>query len=170
MQEKAPDSTKPADDVDRIREIIFGTHMQEYEKRFRAAGRDIEKMRKDLESRMSSTQSKLDARLDQIDKRFDEALKHLSATVEQRVAEMKDMVAAEQAKLEETAAKLQSVTKGRVEALEGLGRELHEAIDREVSLLKEAKLSREELGSALLELGAKLQSEDLEALEHPVAK
>ena len=57
-----------------------------------------------------------------------------------------------------------------VEALEGLGRELHEAIDREVSLLKEAKLSREELGSALLELGAKLQSEDLEALEHPVAK
>ena len=36
-------------EVDRIRDIIFGTHMRDYEQRFQAVRRDVERLQKEID-------------------------------------------------------------------------------------------------------------------------
>ena len=46
---KAASKTEPAQEVDRIRDIIFGTQMQDYEQKFQTMQRDLERLQEEID-------------------------------------------------------------------------------------------------------------------------
>ena len=73
MAKNEPEETAASDNVDQIREIIFGAHIKDYEQRFRALERKLEQSLKKVS--------------DSFDKRLDE--------VNQSLAELNQMLEAE---------------------------------------------------------------------------
>lgn len=48
-QTKAGSETEPVQEVDRIREIIFGNQMRDYQQQFQAMERDLDRLRGDID-------------------------------------------------------------------------------------------------------------------------
>jgi len=160
------------DHIDQIRDIIFGTQKREYDARFdeleQRITSDVEELRRDIKSLGDKLSERLKDAVESIGKN----LKNLSSAQETENQHIRELIAI----AERTAAgSIENVSKSTIEALDALrlrlnesGNELEQEI-REVrqelrnelsdraAKLHDDKLSKEEWGTLLQEIGMRVR-------------
>ncbi len=155
MAKKEPEVEAASDNVDQIREIIFGAHIKDYEQRFRALERKLEQNLKKV--------------TDAFNKRFDE--------VDKSLAELQQLIEAEQGERrdgdESLDALLQNQAKEAADQLAGLEAQTNEQLNALNQSLTEVSSSLEsQLGDqgaaqdkALADLNSQLTAQNISRKE-----
>jgi hypothetical protein len=172
---ESPDmETREAANVDKIRDIIFGSQMRDYEKRFtRLEERltaDAQALREDTKKHFEVLEAYLQKELDSLSQRLKgektergEALKELTRelrdtakTIEKRLSQLDDELAKEAAALR---AQLLEQSKHLTAEIDTKHRALSAALDREAQALRSDKADREALADLFTEMALRLRNE-----------
>jgi hypothetical protein len=161
-----------ADDVDKIRDIIFGGQMREYADRFesleKGVGETIERLSKDIEKRFEQIESSLQGQVQKISQQLTRekeqrktelgAAKHqvrdLGKLINARTAETDERVAAE---VDELHGVLEQEHKALGELIEKSRAELGKLLARETKRLERDKLASKELAQLFTEIARNLR-------------
>ncbi len=139
------------DEVSRIRDIIFGANMRDYERRFAALEQrllqDLEALRSDMVTRFEQNAAATAAEFDRVHGR-------IAWEVEQLQARQQAETDARQASVQDLHDALQ---RARDEA-DKRNAELHTLLDHRVRELRDSKTDRHQLGSMLRQLSDTLQA------------
>jgi len=141
------------ENIDKIRDIIFGSHQREYESRF-----------EELESSLSTFEAEVRSRLDQLersDKNFSKTIEALDEIVYKQTTSLKGDISATKDKLEQDIFSLRS--------------QVLQELEKRFNLLKDDKTSKSEMADILMEMGLRLQGTTLvpevkEAIESVAAE
>ncbi|MGH9776043.1 MAG: hypothetical protein ACRD50_13975 [Candidatus Acidiferrales bacterium] len=165
---------KEGANVDKIRDILFGSQMRDYEKRFGRLedrlNKDAEALREDLKKRFDTLEAFIHKELESINTRLKseksergEALKEVSRElreasklIEKRVAQLDDVLTDNTAELR---ARILEQSKALTAEIGEHHREVSVALDREVKTLREEKTDREALADLLTEMALRLKNE-----------
>ncbi len=160
--------------VDKIRDILFGSQMRDYEKRFVRLEERLAKasdaLRDDMKKRIDSLETFVQAEVEALGARIKtekservEALKDLTRETRDTGKSLEHKLSA----LEEQLAGAQGDLRARIlEQSKTLGAEirksqsdLESALEREATILRHEKTDRETLGDLFSELGLRLRGE-----------
>jgi CHASE3 domain sensor protein len=160
--------------VDKIRDILFGSQMRDYEKRFVRLEERLAKasdaLRDDMKKRIDSLETFVQAEVEALGARLKaekservEALKDLTRETRDTGKSLEHKLSA----LEEQLAGAQGDLRARIlEQSKTLGAEirksqsdLESALEREATILRHEKTDRETLGDLFSELGLRLRGE-----------
>ena len=170
---------REAANVDKIRDIIFGSQMRDYEKRFsRLEERltaDAQALREDTKKRFEVLEAFVQKEVDSLGQRLKgekaergEALKELTRelrdtakTTDKRLSQLDDQLAQEASALR---SQLLEQSKQLTGEIDSKHRALSAALDREVKALRLDKTDREALADLFTEMALRLKNE----LKHDV--
>ena len=165
-----------ADNVDKVRDIIFGSQMREYNNRFRRLARDMDKVSRELERKYSDLEIKMEEKAEslsnelqrgiaELDKKITEALDNLSLKEGADFKKLSDMIDELTRDTMESMERLTNEQNSRFNELrEQLRRnydELRNELVSEVDSLEDSKVDRFNLAESLIALGMKLKGEGL---------
>ncbi len=161
-------------DVDRIRDILFGAKMQDYDRRFDAMekrfGESVEQMRQSLSSRLDTLETFVQEELERLaDKQsaerkdrvaaldaMQESLRGLDSRMQDAVDDLEDRGSRERMairnELLEQSRELNEILRLRSE-------ELRELLNQETRRLQQDKTGREELSRLMSEVAMRLSGE-----------
>jgi hypothetical protein len=161
--------------IDQIRDIIFGAHLREYNSRLDKAESDISAMQQDMRDRLSDLKvvlaSELRAAVESIDKR----LKTISASTQEETADLRqqfdrinrkftnsietldEAVEAQRVALRDELAQTRDNLQNDTRELRSL---VLEELDRSFSILREDKISKDDMAELLFELGMRLKGSE----------
>ena len=161
--------------IDQIRDIIFGAQLREYDNRFDKIESDITMLQQDIQTRLEQVKSVLTIELrtafDSIDKKF----KSLNLTTQEDTADIRQQIdrvnrkfsssieALDEALDSQTSSMRQDFSQSRdqlQEELRGLKTQVLEELDRRFSVLREVKVSRDDMAEILFELGMRLKGSE----------
>jgi len=160
--------------VDKIRDLIFGSQMRDYEKRFaRLEERltaDAIALREDIKKRIDTLEAFVQKEVDSLGQRLKsekaeraEALKEVThelrdtaKTIEKRISQLDDQLATEAAALR---AQLLEQSKQLGAEIEAKHRTLSAALDREAQSLRNDKTDRDALADLFTEMALRLRNE-----------
>ncbi|OIP78804.1 MAG: hypothetical protein AUK48_00900 [Oscillatoriales cyanobacterium CG2_30_44_21] len=161
--------------IDQIRDIIFGAHLRDYNSRLDKAELDISAMQQDMRDRLSDLKvllaSELRAAVESIDKR----LKTISASTQEETADLRQQFDRINRKFTNSIETLdEAVEAQRValrdelaqtrDSLQNDTRELRslvlEELDRSFSILRQDKISKDDMAELLFELGMRLKGSE----------
>ncbi len=166
--------THEAANVDKIRDIIFGSQMRDYEKRFtrldERLSADAQALREDTKKRFDTLEAFVQKELDALNQRLKtekaeraEALKELTRelrdtakTIDKRLSQLDDELAKEAAALR---AQLLEQSKQLSSEIEAKHRAVSGALEREAQALRNDKADREALADLFTELALRLKKE-----------
>ena len=166
--------THEAANVDKIRDIIFGSQMRDYEKRFaRLEERltaDAQALREDTKKRFDTLEAFVQKEVDSLTQRLkgekserSEALKELTRelrdtakTFDKRLSQLDDQLAKEAATLRN---QLLDQSKQLAAEIEAKYRALSSTLDRETQSLRADKTDREALADLFTEMALRLRNE-----------
>lgn len=173
-------NTKVTDDgdvegnVDKIRDILFGGQMRDYDQRFaeleKKLGQSIERLNRDLEKRVDRLDSYARREIDKLSEKISSEKKDRVADSKKGAGEFREFTDQVESWFAEVDEQLASDTKDlrssiheQNEALSDLIREtrdqLNEAIASESRDLADSKLAREDLAGLLSEVALRLQND-----------
>jgi hypothetical protein len=165
-------SKKNANNVDQIRDLIFGTQIRDFEEKFDR----LEKTLRDSEARVTQTfdealhkfKKKTERSLEALETKFD----HFGATALKERVKFKELIDATDESLQdqlrdhkdEFSIKLKLIkenmaddTKKITKDVKRVKQELFETLDGHIAELSNAKISRESMAQMLLDVAMKLQ-------------
>ncbi len=158
--------------IDQIRDIIFGAHLREYTSRLDKAESDISAMQQDVRDRLNELKSVLAIELRNSVESIDKRLKAISASTQEDSADLRQQFDRINRKFTNSIETLdETVEAQRValrdelaqtrDSLQGDNRELRslvlEELDRHFSILREDKISKDDMAELLFELGMRLK-------------
>jgi hypothetical protein len=161
--------------IDQIRDIIFGAHLREYTSRLDKAESDIATMQQDVRDRLSELKSVLAIELRNAVDSIDKRLKTISASTQEETADLRQQFERINRKFTNSIETLdETVEAQRValrdelaqtrDSLQTDNRELRslvlEELDRHFSILREDKLSKDDMAELLFELGMRLKGSE----------
>ncbi len=179
----APDDTKiqspeaevhEVANVDKIRDIIFGSQMRDYEKRFARLDErltaDAQALREDTKKRLDALEAFVQKEVDSLSQRLrgekserSEALKELTRemrdtakTIEKGISQIDDQLAKEAAALR---SQLLEQSKQLAAEIESKHRAASSALDREAQSLRTDKADREALADLFTEMAMRMRNE-----------
>ncbi|PZO43266.1 MAG: hypothetical protein DCF19_04750 [Pseudanabaena frigida] len=161
--------------IDQIRDIIFGAHLREYTSRLDKAESDISAIQQDVRDRLNELKSVLAIELRTAVESIDKRLKTISASTQEEAADLRqqfdrinrkftnsietldEAVEAQRLSLREELAQTR-------DSLQNDNRELRslvlEELDRHFSILREDKISKDDMAELLFELGMRLKGSE----------
>jgi uncharacterized phage infection (PIP) family protein YhgE len=160
--------------VDKIRDIIFGSQMRDYEKRFaRLEERltaDAQNLREDIKKRFDTLEAFVQKEVDSLGQRLkaekserSEALKEstreyrdTAKTIEKKLSQLDDQLAKEAAGLRSL---ILDQSKQLTAEIEAKHRALSSALDREAQSLRTDKADREAVADLFTEMAMRLRNE-----------
>jgi len=166
--------TRQAANVDKIRDIIFGSQMRDYEKRFaRLEERltaDALALREDTKKRFDTLEAFVQKEVDSLSQRLKgeksergEALKELTRelrdtakTIDKKLSQLDDQLAKEAAALRSL---ILEQSKQSAAEIETKHRALSSALDREAQSLRADKADREALADLFTEMAMRMRNE-----------
>ena len=169
-----PEQATAGADVDRIRDILFGAKMQDYDQRFEAMerrlGESVEQVRQILSSRMDNLESFMNEELERLaDKQsverkdrvaaidvLNESLNRLDAKMQDSLDELEERGAKERMALRN---ELLEQSRELNEALRQRSEELRKLLDQETRRLQQDKTGREEMSRLMSEVAMRLSGE-----------
>ncbi len=170
---RLPNSTdKEGANVDKIRDILFGSQMRDYEKRFARLEENINKaldvLRDDLTKRIETLSSFVQKEVESLGQRIKtekaergegakelaQELKDASKALEKKIAGLDEQLSDSQSELR---AKILEHAKNFAGEVERLRREADAALDREVQGLRHDKTDRAALADLFAELSLRLK-------------
>lgn len=161
--------------IDQIRDIIFGAHLREYTSRLDKAESDIASMQQDVRDRLNELKSVLAIELRNAVESIDKRLKTISASTQEETADLRQQFERINRKFTNSIETLDETVEAQRVALrdelaqtrDGLqsdNRELRslvlEELDRHFSILREDKLSKDDMAELLFELGMRLKGSE----------
>jgi len=166
--------TREVANVDKIRDIIFGSQMRDYEKRFARLDErltaDAQALREDTKKRLDALDAFVQKEVESLGQRLrgekserGEALKELTRemrdtakTIEKGLSQLDDQLAKEAAALR---SQLLEQSKQLAADVEAKHRALSSALDREAQSLRIDKADREALADLFTEMAMRLRNE-----------
>ena len=161
--------------IDQIRDIIFGAHLREYNSRLDKAEADISGIQQDIRDRLSDLKLTLATELRTAVESIDKRLKTISASAQEEAADLRQQFDRINRKftnsietLDETVEAQRTALRDELaqtrDSLQNDNRELRslvlEELDRHFSILREDKLSKDDLAELLFELGMRLKGSE----------
>ncbi|MEM1090597.1 MAG: hypothetical protein AAF552_08940 [Pseudomonadota bacterium] len=155
MAKKAPEEEATPDNVDQIREIIFGAHIKDYEQRFRGVERKLEQSLKKVSDAFNK-------RLDEVDKSLTELKQMLETEQGERRDGDESLDALLQNQAREAGEQLASVESQTNEQLNALNQSLNEMTASLESQLGDQGAAQ---GKALEDLNSQLTAQNISRKE-----
>lgn len=156
-------STPTTDDVDKIRDIIFGTHMREYSTRFdqleKDVGEKIDQLGKDLEKRLDRLTQRLSTEKEErkdADATTRGQLRELDKRFKAKIAETDIYVAAE---VEDLQGALEEEQNLLISLVDKAKAEINKSLTAEATRLDRQKLASKDLAQLFAELARTLKQE-----------
>lgn len=158
--------------IDQIRDIIFGAQLREYDTRFDKIESGLSMLQQDLQTRVEQVKTVLSTelriavdsiekklksistnsqeevadlrqQLDRVNRKFSSSFESLDETVDSKTSALRDDLSATRDKLQEETRQLKA--------------QVFEELDRRFSMLREVKVSRDDMAEILFELGMRLK-------------
>ncbi len=160
--------------VDKIRDILFGGQMRDYDRRFRQMeerqAKELARYHEALEQRISSLESFVRKELDKLAARDlqeknerKQALKAIDQAAAKLEKSLRQELADQEAELSREAMEIRNqiheLSKSQTESLLKAQRELNESLEGESARLYEEKVSRDELSGFFKEVALRLTRE-----------
>lgn len=161
--------------IDQIRDIIFGAHLREYTSRLDKAESDISAIQQDVRDRLNDLKLTLATELRTAVESIDKRLKTISSSAQEEAADLRQQFDRLNRKftsnienLDETVEAQRIALRDELaqtrDSLQNDTRELRslvlEELDRHFSILREDKLSKDDLAELLFELGMRLKGSE----------
>ncbi len=161
--------------IDQIRDIIFGAHLREYNSRLDKAEADISGIQQDVRDRLNDLKLTLANELRTAVESIDKRLKTISTSAQEEAADLRQQFDRINRKftnsietLDETVEAQRIALRDELaqtrDSLQNDNRELRslvlEELDRHFSILREDKLSKDDLAELLFELGMRLKGSE----------
>lgn len=161
--------------IDQIRDIIFGAHLREYTSRLDKAESDISAIQQDVRDRLNDLKVTLATELRTAVESIDKRLKTISSTAQEEAADLRqqfdrlnrkftnsietldETVEAQRVALRDELAQTRDNLQNDTRELRSL---VLEELDRHFSILREDKLSKDDLAELLFELGMRLKGSE----------
>ncbi|OYQ62749.1 hypothetical protein B9G53_20565 [Pseudanabaena sp. SR411] len=161
--------------IDQIRDIIFGAHLREYTSRLDKAESDISAIQQDVRDRLNDLKSVLASELRAAVESIDKRLKTISTSTQEEAADLRqqfdrinrkftsnietldESVEAQRVALREEIAQTRDNLQNDTRELRSL---VLEELDRHFSILREDKLSKDDMAELLFELGMRLKGSE----------
>ena len=166
-------SDKEGANVDKIRDILFGSQMRDYEKRFSRLEENINKaldtLREDLTKRLDTLSGFVQQEVDSLSQRIKteksergegakelaRELKDTAKILEKKISTLDEQLSDSQSELR---AKLLEHSKNFAGEMEKLRREASASLDREVQVLRHDKTDRAALADLMAEFSLRLKN------------
>jgi uncharacterized protein (UPF0335 family) len=161
--------------IDQIRDIIFGAHLREFTSRLDKSEADIAAVQQEVSDRLSELKSVLALELRAAVESIDKRLKTISASTQEEAADLRQQFDRINRKFTNSIEALdETVEAQRValrdelaqtrDSLQSDTRELRslvlEELDRHFSILREDKISKDDMAELLFELGMRLKGSE----------
>ena len=161
--------------IDQIRDIIFGAHLREFTSRLDKSEADVAAIQQEVSDRLSELKSVLALELRAAVESIDKRLKTISASTQEEAADLRQQFDRINRKFTNSIEALdETVEAQRValrdelaqtrDSLQSDTRELRslvlEELDRHFSILREDKISKDDMAELLFELGMRLKGSE----------
>ena len=161
--------------IDQIRDIIFGAHLREFTSRLDKSEADIAAVQQEVSDRLSELKSVLAIELRAAVESIDKRLKTISATTQEEAADLRqqfdrinrkftnsietldETVEAQRVALRDELAQTRDSLQSETRELRSL---VLEELDRHFSILREDKISKDDMAELLFELGMRLKGSE----------
>jgi hypothetical protein len=160
--------------VDKIRDILFGSQMREYEKRFTRleehVAKSLDSVREDFKKRLDSLEAFAQQEVDSLSQRLKtekgeraEGLKELTSelrgiakSLEKKLSQMEERMAEAQGEIR---ARILEQSKNISNEIERAKKEFFAALDRDVQTLRSEKIDRAALADLFNEIALRLNND-----------
>lgn len=161
--------------IDQIRDIIFGAQLREYDNRFDRIESDISMLQQDIQTRLEQVKSVLTTELRAAFDSFEKKLKSINSTTQEDTADIRQQIdrvnrkfsssieALDEAIDSQTGSIREDFSQSREQLQEdvrSLRTQVFEELDRRFSVLREVKVSRDDMAEILFELGMRLKGSE----------
>lgn len=158
--------------IDQIRDIIFGAQLREYDSRFDKIESELSIMQQDMQARLEQLKTVLSAELRTAIDSWEKKLKSVSLNAQEDSADLRQQIdrtnrkfstgleALDESVDSQTTALREELSQTRerlIEDARGLKSQIFEELDRRFSMLREVKVSRDDMAELLFELGMRLK-------------
>ncbi|MDF0551894.1 hypothetical protein [Kamptonema sp. UHCC 0994] len=161
--------------IDQIRDIIFGAQLREYDNRFDRIESDISLLQQDMQTRLEQVKVVVTTELRAAFDSFEKKLKSINLTVQEDSTDIRQQIdrvnrkfsssieALDEAIDNQTGAIRDDFSQSRdqlQEDIRTLRTQVFEELDRRFSVLREVKVSRDDMAEILFELGMRLKGSE----------
>ncbi|MBE9183908.1 hypothetical protein IQ270_04000 [Microcoleus sp. LEGE 07076] len=158
--------------IDQIRDIIFGAQLREYDNRFDKIDSELSMMQQDVQSRIEQIKAVLSAEVKVAVDSFEKKVKSLTSNTQEESADLRQQIDRVNRKFSSSIESLDeaidnqtssirdelSQTRERLsEETRTLKTQVFEELDRRFSMLRDVKVSRDDMAEILFELGMRLK-------------
>ncbi len=164
--------------IGQIRDLLFGSQMRDYEKRFQSLESQISELlsfKQEIQEKLDKTHDSLNKEIVAVGDSLEKRLKYLSLTtheefnkINQDRSELKQKTSVNLADLSKVVnSQFKNIkeelnqTQTKVDTdIDNLKKNIFEALEKQISSLKEVKVSRDDLAEVLFELCIKVKGTD----------
>lgn len=161
--------------IDQIRDIIFGAHLREYNSRLDKAEADLAAMQQDVRDRLTDIKSTFTLELRTAVESIDKRLRNIASAAQEETADLRQQFDRISRKftnnfeildeaIETQRVALRDELSQTRDSLQNDSRELRslvlEELDRHFSILRDDKLSKDDMAELLFELGMRLKGSE----------
>jgi len=158
--------------IDQIRDIIFGAQLREYDNRFDKIDSDLSMMQQDMQTRTEQIKTVLSGEMRAAVDSFEKKIKSITLNTQEESADLRQQIdrvnrkfsssieALDEAIDNQTSSLREEVSQTRErlsEETRTLKTQVFEELDRRFSMLRDVKVSRDDMAEILFELGMRLK-------------
>jgi len=158
--------------IDQIRDIIFGAQLREYDNRFDKIDSDLSMMQQDMQGRIEQVKTVLSGEMRTAIDSFEKKIKSITLNTQEESADLRQQIDRINRKFSSSIEALDeaidnqtsslrdelSQTRDRLsEETRTLKTQVFEELDRRFSMLRDVKVSRDDMAEILFELGMRLK-------------
>jgi len=170
---------KNTNNVDQIRELIFGSQLKEYDEKFTQLNTMIKIIEEKLSNSIETSFSQLQKESTRTMKALEEKIDNLAVSTQKERLKFKELIDSTDEAFQdqlnnqksEWVSKLKVITENMSDENQKLGKdmqtlktELHTTLQAGVSTLSDDKLSRDAMAQMLLDMAMKIQGTDIHTL------
>ena len=152
--------------IDQIRDIIFGSQIRELDTRFNKLESDLSNLQQDMQNRIDQVKTVLTTELRASNESLEKKLKSLALTSQEEGADVRQQIDRLNRKFSTNIEALDdsidiSETRDKLqEEVRLLKNQVFDELERRFSLLREVKVSRDDMAELLFELGMRLKGNE----------
>ncbi|NJK65817.1 MAG: hypothetical protein HC789_05970 [Microcoleus sp. CSU_2_2] len=158
--------------IDQIRDIIFGAQLREYDNRFDKIDSDLSMMQQDMQARIEQVKTILGTEIRTAIDSFEKKVKSITLNTQEESADLRQQLdrvnrkfsssieALDEAIDNQTGSIREELSQTRerlAEETRTLKTQVFEELDRRFSMLRDVKVSRDDMAEILFELGMRLK-------------
>jgi exonuclease VII large subunit len=158
--------------IDQIRDIIFGPQLREYESRFDKLESNLSMLQQEMLGRVEQVKTAVSTELRAAVESIDKKIKSLSLNSQEEIADLRQQIERTNKKFtnsiesldenidQQTTSIREDLTQSREklhDEVNTLKTQIFEELERRFSLLKEMKVSKDDMAELLFELGMRLK-------------